>query len=368
MFDAHHDVLDSEQRRYVRVSAGLGDNAAARVDQHQRDVRGRRAGEHVAGVALVARGIREDERSPRRREEPVSDVDRDALLALGTQTVGDRGKIQRSPSRDIVEVIGEQRPGVQKQAPDQSALAVVDRPRGRQPQQFTPAGQLDGRHQKYPSRFSVLHRRLRGPVVGPGLAAFGYGRGLGLGDHRRYVRCLRPHRPGDRQVADRAIADHGLLDVFGRSRPDPCRFGEQDPVALQHPPAMGEVDRGQLELLGLDVAPHVELGPVTQRKHADVLTTPDARVVERPRLGALRPRLPLSELVAEGEHPLLGARSLLVAPGASERGIEPVLLERVQQCHGLQPVARASGRVLLDAAGVDRGLNRGHDQSMPRLA
>jgi hypothetical protein len=148
LVDAHHDVLDPKQRGDVRVPPGLGDDPAAGVDQHQRDVCGRRAGKHVAGVALVARGVGKDERSPRGREEPVGDVDRDALLALGTQAVGDRREIQRSPARDVLEVIGQQRSRVQQQASDQGALAVVDRPRGRQPQQFALAAELDGCHQK----------------------------------------------------------------------------------------------------------------------------------------------------------------------------------------------------------------------------
>ena len=83
---------------------------------------------------------------------PVGNVDRDALLAFGAQTVRDRREIERSTARDVVEVIGEQRPGVQEEAADQGALAVVDGSRRRQPQQLAPAGQLGGRHQKYPSR------------------------------------------------------------------------------------------------------------------------------------------------------------------------------------------------------------------------
>ena len=134
LVDAHHDVLDSEQRGDVRVPSSLGDDAAPGVDQHERDVGGRRAGEHVAGVALVPRSVGKDERSSLGREEPVGDVDRDPLLALGAQTIGDRREIQRSPARDVVDVIGQQRPRVQQQTPDQCALAVVDRPRRRQPQ------------------------------------------------------------------------------------------------------------------------------------------------------------------------------------------------------------------------------------------
>ena len=66
---------------------------AARVEQDQREVGGRGAGDHVARVALVARGVGDDERALRGLEEAVGDVDRDALLALGAQAVGDRGEV-----------------------------------------------------------------------------------------------------------------------------------------------------------------------------------------------------------------------------------------------------------------------------------
>ena len=101
----------------------------------------------------MARGVGEDERPPRGREEPIGDVDRDALLALGAQPVGDCCEIHRSPARDVVDVIGEQRARVEQEAPDQGALAVIDRSRSRESQQLTMAGQLGGPHQKYPSRF-----------------------------------------------------------------------------------------------------------------------------------------------------------------------------------------------------------------------
>ena len=63
--------------------------------------------------------------------------------------------------------------------------------------------------------------------------------------------------------------------------------------------AVREVDRRQLDLLVVDVLPDVELGPVRQREHADVLALAVAAVVEAPQLGALVLRVPLAELVAE---------------------------------------------------------------------
>ena len=109
--------------------------------------------------------------------------------------------------------------------------------------------------------------------------------------------------------------------------------------------AVREVDRRQLDLLVGDVLPDVELGPVREREHADVLALAVPAVVEVPQLGPLVLRVPLAELVAEREEALLGARLLLVAAGAAHHRVEPVLLDRVEQRGGLQPVARrAAGR------------------------
>jgi hypothetical protein len=71
-----------------------------------------------------------------------------------------------------------------------------------------------------------------------------------------------------------------------------------------------------------DVAPHVQFGPVRQRKHANALARTDARVVKISQLGALVARVPLAELVADGEHALLGAGLLLLPPRAAEGRVE----------------------------------------------
>jgi hypothetical protein len=66
-----------------------------------------------------------------------------------------------------------------------------------------------------------------------------------------------------------------------------------------------------------------------QREHPDVLALAVPAVVEAPQLGALVLGVPLAEVVAEAEHPLLGPGLLLVAAGAAERGVEAVLLDAV---------------------------------------
>src|SRR6185312_1769204 len=89
---------------------------------------------------------------------------------------------------------------------------------------------------------------------------------------------------------------------------------------------------------------------------------------KRPHLRALALRLPLAELVAEREHALLRTRPLLVAPRTAERGVEPVLADRVEQGDRLQRVARRAWPGLLDnAALADRLLDRCDDQPLADL-
>ena len=138
LVDRHHHVGDAQERRDLGVAARLGDDAGPGIDEHEDQVGGRRAGEHVAGVALVAGRVGQDEGASRRREVPVGDVDGDALLALGAQAVGERGQVRGAvaPLRDGGQLIGEQELGVQQQPADERRLPVVDRSGGGQPQQL----------------------------------------------------------------------------------------------------------------------------------------------------------------------------------------------------------------------------------------
>ena len=172
------------------------------------------------------------------------------------------------------------------------------------------------------------------------------------------VARLRAHRARARHVADRAVAHRGgerRVAVQGQVLGD----GVEHAVALEDLALVREVDRRQLETLGAHVVPHVELRPVREREHAHVLAAAHAAVVEVPQLGPLAARVPLAEVVAEREHALLGPRALLVAPRAAERGVEPVLLDRVEQRGRLKLVAR---RLVAHAALVDRLLHRGHER------
>src|SRR6478736_3786538 len=215
---------------------------------------------------------------------------------------------------------------------------------------------------------AVLHGRLGHAVVRPRLAAFGDAGGGDLGHHVGQPHRLRAHRAGAAHVAHGAVAhrlDERLLAV---DQLHVRRHRVEHPVAMEDVALVGEVDRGDLELLGDDVLPDVELGPVAQREDADVLAAVDAPVVEVPQLGTLALGVPRAEVVAEGHDPLLGARALLIAPGAAERRVEAVLADRVEQRRRLQPVARGARAGLLDhAPGVDRLLHGGDDQALAEL-
>ena len=151
LVDGEDVVVDAEQPRDLRVPARLRAHAVAGVDQQNRDVGRRRAGRHVARVLLVPGRVGEDELPPRGGEIAVGDVDRDPLLALGLQAVGEQREIDRPggavPRRllDRVHLILVDRARVVQQPPDQRALPVVHAAGGADAQQ--------PRHQKYPSRF-----------------------------------------------------------------------------------------------------------------------------------------------------------------------------------------------------------------------
>ena len=96
LVDGQDEVRDAEQVRDARVAPRLLAHAVPGVDEQDGDVGRRRAGRHVARVLLVARRVGEDELPPRGCEVAVGDVDRDALLALGAQAVGEEREIDRT--------------------------------------------------------------------------------------------------------------------------------------------------------------------------------------------------------------------------------------------------------------------------------
>jgi hypothetical protein len=91
----------------------------------------------------VARRVGHDELAPGRREVPVGDVDRDALLALGRQAVEQQRVVDLAVARagplgvglERGELVLEDQLRLPQQAADQRALAVVDATAGDEAEQ-----------------------------------------------------------------------------------------------------------------------------------------------------------------------------------------------------------------------------------------
>src|SRR5437764_3187413 len=169
---------------------------------------------------------------------------------------------------------------------------------------------------------AVLHRRLADAVVRSGLATFRDPGGRDLRHDLVDRRGVADNAAGAAHVADRAEANAGVERLFVREPLDELGRGVEHPVAPEDVSFVCEVDGRQLEVLARDVLPDVELGPVRDGEHADVLALADARVVEIPELGSLRTGVPLTEVVAEAEDAFHRARPLFVAPGSAQRGVE----------------------------------------------
>ena len=166
LVDADHQVGNPQQGGEEGVAAALLGDALAGVDEHDRQLGGGGAGDHVAGVLNVTGTVGDDEAAARGHERAVGDVDRDALLALGPQAVHQQRQVGvvvaalAAGALDGLQLVGHQRLGVEEQPADERALAVVHRPGGGDPQKLRgpparpprrPVGGGAG-HQKYPSR------------------------------------------------------------------------------------------------------------------------------------------------------------------------------------------------------------------------
>ena len=120
---------------------GLRQHALACIDEDDGEVGGRCGGHHVAGVLLVARCVGDDVLARAGREVAVGNVDGDALFALGLQAVGEQGQVDRTHAAlfgrlgDGRQGVGEDGLGVEQQATDQGALAVIDAAAGQKAQQ-----------------------------------------------------------------------------------------------------------------------------------------------------------------------------------------------------------------------------------------
>jgi len=97
LVDRQDDMADADQGDQVAVSPRLGEEPLAGIDQDDRHLGGGCAGDHVAGILLVARGVGDDELALVGGEVAVGHVDGDPLLPLRLQAVQEEGIVDGSP-------------------------------------------------------------------------------------------------------------------------------------------------------------------------------------------------------------------------------------------------------------------------------
>ena len=136
LVDRQHDVLHAEQRGQEGVPTGLLQQPVAGVDKNDYQLGGGGAGDHVAGVLQMPRGVGDDEFPLGGAEVAVGNIDGDALLTLGTQSVGHQSQVGvfvatfARGAFDGRKLILHHGLGVIQQPADQGGLAVVDRTGG----------------------------------------------------------------------------------------------------------------------------------------------------------------------------------------------------------------------------------------------
>ena len=113
---------------------GLDEHTFARVDKDNRQISGRSARDHIARILFMAGRISDNELALFSREEAVGNVDRNALLALGRQTINQQCEVNLFALRPLSlavafergELIFKDHLAVIEQSPDQRALAIIN--------------------------------------------------------------------------------------------------------------------------------------------------------------------------------------------------------------------------------------------------
>ena len=113
------------------MPAGLRDDTLAGIDEQDDQARSGCAGHRVAGVLHMPWRVGQHKRTRRSGEVAVGDIDRDALLAFGAQTVDEQRQIRLIEALvdrgagDRVDLVGQYGLGVVQQPADEGRLAVV---------------------------------------------------------------------------------------------------------------------------------------------------------------------------------------------------------------------------------------------------
>ena len=132
--------------------------------------------------------------------------------------------------------------------------------------------------------------------------------------------------------------------------------------AVHHLALVRVVDRRQADVLARDVLPDVELGPVADGEHAEMLARLQTGVEQRPELGALGLGLPLAEAVAVRKDALLGAGLFFVAARTADQRVEAEFFDGFEQRDRLVHVAAFARVGQAHGAALHRVLDVAHDQ------
>ncbi|RMV96151.1 hypothetical protein ALP01_05381 [Pseudomonas caricapapayae] len=366
LVDGDNDMLDAQQRSDIAVTAGLGLHAIARIHQNDRQVTGRSTSGHVTGVLLMSWRIGNDELALGRGEIAIRDIDGDALLALGLQTVHQQRQIDVIASvtglfrvsGNSFKMIFVDHLGVVQQTPDQRALAVIDVATGEEAQHFLAfvlaqigedvlADQIRlMRHVTPPLEitltFLFFHRASTVVVNDPTLA-FGSSRQQHFLDDVGQAGRLGLDGTGQRVAAQSTetdlLLDDARLLFIGKMLEDALVVDHDQRTVLLDNVALGcKIQRHDRDAFEVDVLPDVQLGPVGKREHTDRLAFVDVAVIDVPQLGALVFRVPAMLAVAERVDTLLGPGLFFVASGTTEGSIETMFVERLFQALGLHDV------------------------------
>ena len=200
------------------------------------------------------------------------------------------------------ELIFEDQLGIVEQPADQRRLAVIDAAAGEEAQQrllllarrdSASDRRTAGASSEIALALLLLHR---GVFVAVDQAALALGRARGehLADDL-FERCRG-------RIRSRRSADSSRACGSARAASPPSRrarsFMRSSSTMISAPSRvhdralLGEIERHDRDVLGHDVLPDVELGPVREREDADRFALADARVVELPELGPLVLRVP----------------------------------------------------------------------------
>src|SRR4029077_4269187 len=109
---------------------------------------------------------------------------------------------------------------------------------------------------------AILHRCVGEAIVGASRAPFGDAARGDLVDDLGDTACIGRDRTGAARVTHGAIADRSHLGLLVAARLHPLVHREEHAVPGDDLTLVSKVDRGEIDVLALDVPPDVELGPV----------------------------------------------------------------------------------------------------------